>query len=502
MGITARSLSFMCKVASDPALTEVVSLRIHINKDRRVPAYRQLYVQISTAIEYGEIPAGATLPKIRDLATKLGIARNTVEAAYKQLALEGYAKGRRGIGYIVEDLDFSVLEAEPPAPDSRKLIEQSETARTHDPLGSSLGCRFDFCYGNRRLDMLPIAGLKALADHALSGPASEDAARYIDSFGLHGLREQIARHLYSTRGIRCAPEQIILRPGTQVALSDLVRIFDETERVVAMEDPGYDAARYAFERAHCTIKPIPTHRGDAAFLAELGRSNARLAMVTPSNQFPLGFIMSLSTRLKLVEWAKDNEAYIIEDDYCCEYRYRSSPAPALRSIDAHRTIYLGTMSKILSPSLRISYIVLPVELLSLWNAAHAGEHCPLAWLDQEMLRAFMASDAWNRYVHATKNMYQRQHDQLVRCLRKEMGERIRIFGEDAGLHLLIEDTLGRSQEELIQLAFGNDVRVYPTDQYWASTPHPLKSLVLVGFSGIAYELIPEGVNRLAAAWYT
>lgn len=475
-------------------------MHICIDKAHAMPAYRQLYSQIAAAIASGELGAGAMLPAIRVMAKDLGVARNTVEAAYKQLALEGYAKGQRGIGYIVEDLDFSVLEDEPSLPDERALIEQSESARNREPLGGARGCSFDFCYGDRHPTMLPLSVLRSLADAALSGSASADAVRYIDPFGLYGLRDQIARYLHSTRGIRCVPEQIILQPGTQVALRNIVSIFPAEERIVAMEEPGYDAARYAFMCAQCALRPIPVHEGEKTFLDALLASDAHLAMVTPSNQFPLGFIMSLSARLKLVEWAKESGSYIIEDDYCCEYRYRSSPSPALRSIDPQRTIYLGTMSKILSPAMRISYIVLPAELLARWNAAHSGDYCSLAWLDQEILRSFMASSAWSRYIHTTKSLYQRHHDRLVRCLERELGDRVRIFGADAGLHLLVEDVDGRSQDELIRLALEKDVRVYPTDQYWASSPHPMDSMVLMGFSGIATESIGEGVRRLAWAW--
>lgn len=472
----------------------------HIDRSCGTPAYQQLYTQIALAIESGAIAAGETLPKIREMAAELHIARNTVEAAYKQLALEGFAKGRRGTGYIVENLDFSVLDGRQQDGDEQALIAQSELTRRRNPLGDDHGCHFDFCYGNRDRSMLPMAMLKTLADRALSGPTSGDVARYIDPYGLDSLREQIAYHLQKTRDIRCVPEQIILQPGTQVALSNIASIFDQKERIVAMEDPGYAAARRALKRAHCAIRPVPVHAGKKTFLSALRLSEARLALVTPSNQFPLGFIMSLSTRLKLIEWAKERDAYIIEDDYCCEYRYRSRPAPALRSIDPQRTIYLGTMSKILSPSVRISYIVLPAELLSRWNHAHFGVYCPLPWLDQEMLRSFMASDAWKRYMHTTVNMYRHKHDLLVRCLKKELGDELRIFGEDAGLHLLIEDPFERSQEELIHLALKKEVRVYPTEDYWASPVHPMKSLILVGFSGIASEKIPEGIRRLADAW--
>lgn len=471
-----------------------------IDRSLKTPAYRQLYFQISECIEKGKILSGEKLPKIRELASNLGIARNTVEAAYKQLALEGYAKGHRGIGYVVEDLDLSVFDGNASGRSDSALIEASENVRNIFPLGSDLGCKYDFAYGNKDLGALPIDIMRAMADKAFRANNFESASLYMDPFGLYGLRKEIAKYVYKKRDIRCVPEQVVIQSGTQAALRKLASLFSERDACVAVEDPGYSIARDAFVEEGYKIEPLPVHMDEANVIERLQNSDAKLAVVTPSNQFPLGFVMSLSMRLKLIDWARKKDAYIIEDDYCCEFRYESSPSPALRAIDKDNTIYLGTMSKILTPAIRISYIILPAALLERWNKRFPSDLCAVPWLEQEMLRLFLESNTWDRYERSTVNTYRKRHDILARSLKSEMGDLVDVLDEGAGLHLLVVDKYERTQEELIELARRKNVRVYPTEQYWTTDPHPMKSSILIGFSKITEEEIPKGIKQLAKAW--
>lgn len=471
-----------------------------IDRTSRTPAYRQLYFQISKAIEREKIPAGAMLPKIRELSAKLGIARNTVEAAYKQLALEGYAKGYRGVGYIVEKLDLSIFDKDRENKGDIALVEASESSRNVFPLGSKCGCEYDFAYGNKDLGAIPMEIMRTMADKAFRSNNAKFASLYMDPFGLYDLRKRIARHVYKNRDIRCVPEQIIIQSGTQAAIRKIASMFNEEGSRVAIENPGYNISREAFMEEGYAIDPLSMYKDEDSVIEELWRSNAKLAVVTPSNQFPLGFVMPLSMRLKLIDWARKNDSYIVEDDYCCEFRYESSPSPALRAIDKDNTIYLGTMSKILTPALRVSYIILPVRLLKRWNKRHPHDLCTVPWLEQEMLQLLLASDVWERYERSTVNTYRKRHDALVRSLKKEMGDRCEVLDEGAGLHVLVLDTYGRDQKTLINLAVQKGVRVYPTEQYWVTDSHPLNNAVLVGFSKIEEAKIPKGICQLAKAW--
>lgn len=246
-------------------------LNIVIDKNNTEPAYRQVYLQIRDQIVSGTLHAGTCLPKIRELATCLGIARNTVETAYKQLALEGYAHGTRGVGYLVEELNLDILReaAQVNEPKSQSLPQHAT-----NPLGDNFNCTYDFCYGNRNPRDLPIDTWRACANEVLSSKNIKDAAVYIDPYGLMGLRKQLATHIASTRGVICSPEQIILQPGTQPALGHIALLFEPSERRFAMEDPGYNAASDVLKAYGCAISPIPVHRSPSLMFNMLEASNA------------------------------------------------------------------------------------------------------------------------------------------------------------------------------------------------------------------------------------
>lgn len=471
---------------------------IVVDKTCREPEYRQIYLQIRNQICDGTLPADAKLPKIRELAAHLGVARNTVEAAYRQLSLEGYAHGKRGVGYIVESLNLDVLQ-NPQA--TEEAMAKSLPKRPASPLGDNYGCTYDFSYGNRSAADMPVSWWRTFANEALSSGDLDGFATYIDPFGLPGLREELARHIARTRDAVCSPEQIILQPGTQTALGSIALMLDPQQRRIAIEEPGYNSAVALFKAYGSDITPIPVYKGADAMLAALRESRARCFFCTPSNQFPLGFITPMATRLKILEWAQQNGSYVIEDDYCCEYRYGSGPIPCMQSLDPDHVIYLGTLSKILTPAIRLSYVVLPPALLDRWNSTHANRFCPSPWLDQRILEIFMKKGVWERYSRATVNLYRKRHDLLMESVGRHLGGRVQVLGANAGLHILVGDKRGRSQSELIERARQNDVRVYETSQYWATERHPMESFVLVGFSSIQGELMDEGIRRLGEAWY-
>lgn len=477
-------------------------LLISVDRDSAIPAYRQIYQQISTQIKEGGLPAGAYLPKIRNLAQELGIARNTVEAAYKQLALEGYATGRRGRGYVVEELDLWPLASRTKSTILMSQEPSSPTSPGRNPLGDSLSCRYDFSYGNRSPEDFPMQLWRAHAEKVMTGDYSKLASSYMDPMGLPALRQQIASYIGKTRNVACDPSQIVLLPGTQTALQRICMLFPPADRIVGMEDPGYDAAKEVFQDCGWEIRPIPTYKSAKTYINSVIKSGARLLFCTPSNQFPLGYTLPISTRLELIGWAKRTDSFIIEDDYCCEYRYDgSSPIPSLQSLDPERVIYMGTLSKVLTPAIRICYIVLPPKLLSKWDQVHGHYYCPLDWMNQAVVQSLMASPDWERYVHSTTNHYHRKHATLMEAIGRELGDKVQLIGESAGLHLLVGDGEHRSQSELIDLARRYDVRVYETHPYWMDRQQFMDSYVLLGFSSIPEEDIEPGIKALAKAWY-
>lgn len=484
---------------------------IALDFESTVPLYQQIYESIRADIVSRSLPAGSRLSAIRRLAEDLQVARNTVEAAYMQLAAEGYVTSRAGSGYVVEDLDFDSL-GEPDAAAHRAHNRAMRAIASPDrfsdePFHRKEAFTYDFTYGNRPQGSFPASIWCALTDEALLS-AGNKASGYGYGLGEPGLRRQIAQRVHVARGVNCTAEQVIIQPGTQAALSNLLTLFDPSRDKVAIEEPGYDGVASVFRNRGFSLAPLPVYaldaeeRRNAAFCRALDESGAALAFCTPSNQFPTGITMPLSCRIHAIEWARRERAYILEDDYCREFRYESRPIPSLQSLDNHdRVVYMGTLSKVLSPALRMSYLVLPPALLERWHETFANYYCPVPWLSQETLRLFMEKGHWDRYTRKTMTAYRKRRNTLMESLEREMGGRVDVLGGTAGLHLLVRTRDSRGQKELIEAAKTRDVRVYATEKYWLGQPHSMQDYVLVGFSSIECDLIPEGIRRLREAWF-
>ena len=520
---------------------------ISVDPESKEPLYLQIYEAIKSDITEDALKAGDRLVPIRKLAESLGVSRNTVENAYAQLLAEGYVVSRSGSGYAVCDVDFSPISEASVEKDRASASKERKRAATPGAIGRvspSLveealgdqglrGCigqsntkpmaraahegrsttyapaiEFDFTYGDRPRGSFPEVAWRKLTGDALFSVDSR-ANAYGDALGEMDLRGEIARRIHATRGVNCSPEQVVLQAGTQAALGNLLDLFDPMRDGVAMENPGYDGATAVFRNRGFRITPLPLSaklggEAQAAYIRALRASGAKLAFCTPSNQFPLGMTMPLSMRVSLIEWAAEHDGYILEDDYCREFRYTERPIPSLQSLDTrNRVVYMGTLSKVLSPALRMSYVVLPPQLLDRWREKFARHYCPVPWLSQKVLYLFMSEGYWDRYTRATMTAYRKRRDALMECLQREMGDKIEIYGGTAGLHLLVTTRDGRSEGELLTAAEAAGVRVYPTSGYWLPRHEtdPCGRCVLVGFSSIEPELIPEGVRRLARAWF-
>ncbi len=222
---------------------------------------------------------------------------------------------------------------------------------------------------------------------------------------------------------------------------------------------------------------------------------------TPSHQFPTGTLLPIDARTRLLRWAEANDAFIIEDDSCNEFRYATRPVPSLQSLDAYgRVVYLGNVSKVLSPSLRIAYLVMPPKLLGRYWALFNSAHPPVSWLDQEVLARFIEQEYWDAHVRKTAKGNHERHDELLRCLHTEMDDGIDISGTDTGMHLYVTVHNGMTQSELLASAQREDAKVYGTTRMWFSKPAP-ENNVMIGFSAIAFEDIAPGVAALRRAWF-
>lgn len=464
--------------------------------------YLQVYEQFKRDILEGVYSAGQKLPPIRKLADDLGVARNTVEAAYRQLLQEGFVSSKQGSGYTVEQIilnerRFATTVHE--SIDAYSNYEKQLITDTQSPLQSY---RYDFCYGNLENDAFPTDIWRRLTADALHSAEAAGANSYGDNQGDYLLRLNIVNHLRKSRGVRCFPEQIVIQAGTQAGVQNLLQLFDATVDTVAMEEPGYDKIRSVFERSRFNVIPCAVYEGPGSFVRYLSTSGAKLCFVTPSNQFPTGAILPVQARLQLLEWARASDAYLLEDDCCREFRYNAHPVPPLQSLDTyHRVIYLGTFSKTLSPALRVSYLILPPDLLGRWQEHFRGSYSDVPWLSQVVLRRFIEQGHWERLLRRALTRNKQKREVLITALSKYMKSKIALTENGAGLHLLVKVKDGRSQEELVEQAASRGVRVYETSPYWMSKGDAQENHILIGFSSIKKEDIEPGIKMLAKAWF-
>lgn len=464
---------------------------MHLDDRLDTPLYQQLFDQLRHRIEEGGQPEGSRLPPIRSMAADLGCARNTVENAYALLAQEGYVKSRPGSGYIVQNVAFLQVDADRSQAPGEKLLGADENR-----------VRYDFTYGNLEPGTFPAAAWRAITDDILLSVERTGCDAYNDPFGEEALRSAIAWRLATQRGIDCTPSQIIIQGGTQTSMQNLLALFDGARDVVAMEDPGYDGVRTVVERARFALAPCRVGAGADVFRADLEASGARLAYLTPSSQFPTCSVMPTDTREAVLKWAERHDAYLLEDDYCRDFRYRERSLPPLASMDRRgRVIYMGTFSKSLSPALRINYLVLPEPLRDRWREAFASSYSPVPWLNQQVLARFMTDGSWDRHLRRVQAKNRRKYETLTRVLRAIMGNDVEMLENGTGLHLLVRVRDGRPQDELVRQAAEADVAVYPTKKYWTDPARHVSSTVLVGFSSIAEDDIEPGIRALAAAWF-
>lgn len=458
-----------------------------INKEQKEPIYFQIYHFLRTEMEEGRIKAGSRLPSIRQLSLHLQVSKNTVETAYAQLIAEGYVESRPKSGlWVLELEDMADARTE----ESRKAHISNKNK------GKAILC--DFQYGDIDLEKFPLKTWKRCLNQAVENPGQEIFS-YGDKKGNLDLRCEIAKYLYQSRGVNCSHEQIILCSGTQQAISLLSQLMDLSEKTVGMEEPGYDGVRYVFESLKAKIFPIPLSE-DGIMVDELKNSNAACAYVTPSHQFPLGMVLSIQKRMKLLQWANETGSFIIEDDYDSEFRYQGQPIPSLKSLDnGENVIYLGTFSKAFLPAARVSYLVLPEPLHRRFDEKFSFYNQAVSPIIQRALYFFMKEGHFVRHIRRMRKVYQEKHRTLLDYISLYFGCNAQIIGHKAGLHLLLE-LKGADPAELVTRAEKKGVKVYTTEKFWHCKGEICSRPLMLGFGGLSLKEIEEGIRLLSIAY--
>lgn len=427
---------------------------------------------------------------MRELSIDLSTSRNTVENAYQELLAEGYIYSKPRSGFFVSTIDQE-LGAPTPAQSGSQCAQLKES-RTF--------VRYDFHPARISPESFPVATWRKLITECLRENSSQ-LGQYRDSQGEWGLRCGIRKYLERSRGVICEPEQIVICSGLQQSLDIVAHLMSLHSRRVAVEDPGYYLPRNVFRNHSFEIVPIPVGAGGLD-MELLGSSNCSAVYATPSHQLPTGQVMPIAKRLKLIGWAQNSGGIIIEDDYDSELRYQGKPIPALQGLrPAGNVVYLGSVSKVLSPALRISYLVLPPALLDRYRTVFHGYFNTVSLLEQQTLASFMEQGYWDRHLRRIRTTYKRKHDALLRAIERHFGARAEVTGQGAGLHVVLrlaDQPLG--DQELIERAAAKGIFLFPFSEFYASGVADSNNVIL-GFGGMTAEQLERGIDLLYRAWY-
>jgi GntR family transcriptional regulator/MocR family aminotransferase len=469
------------------------------------PAGRWLYAALRGAILDGRLRPGVRLPATRGLAKQHGLARGTIVGAFDQLRAEGYVEATVGSGtYVTRVLPDRLLEvgarararAPSPAarPQPRRLSGYGRRVRRFGNLEP--GPVRAFRANQPALDLFPTTLWAQVAGRRLR-QASTDLLLACDPLGYRPLREAVADYLTASRGVRCVADQVAIVSGVQEALDVAARLFLDPGDRVAMENPGYVGATHVFEALGANVVRIAVD-AEGMIVDDAALSGARLVYVTPAHQFPLGVGMSLSRRLALLEWARRSGAVIVEDDYDSEYRYAGRPVPALQGLDRHgQVVYTGSFSKVLFPSLRLGYLVVPGDLVDRVAATQSVTHRHATLLEQAVLSDFMVGGHFGRHLRRMREIYAERLQVLLECAGERLAGLLEIAGVEAGLQTAGWLGEGIDGEAAAVAAAARDVEVTPVSRYRAG--RAARDALVLGFAAVDAREIRRGVRELAIA---
>lgn len=481
-----------------------MELLIPLDSESKMPLYEQIYRHIRKEIREGALGAGEKLPSSRILAENLKVSRSTVQMAYDQLLAEGYMETIPCRGCFVSRIE-GLVGVEAVGQQGGKLTDGEESAGRDFPNPSDRGFSekgnplIDFSPRGIDLEKFPFSIWRKLTRDTLVD-GNRELFQAGDPRGELSLRREIRTYLHSARGVNCQEDQIIVGAGSEYLLMLLSRILGPKHRI-AMENPTYKQAYRVLSGEGYDVVPVDMdHSGMRADL--LKKSGADIAYVMPSHQYPMGVVMPITRRQELLAWAwREEERFIIEDDYDSEFRYKGIPVPALQGMDQkERVIYMGTFSKSIAPAIRVGFLVLPRTLLPLYRERAAFYASTVSRIDQNVLCQFMVGGHYERHLNRMRALYRGKHDALLTAL-KPLEREFEIQGENAGLHVLMTSRKGIAEERLVELANEMGVKVYGLSAYFIrQEQNHYPPTVILGYASLTIEQIQKGASQLLRAW--
>ena len=442
------------------------------------PKYAQIYENIKHAILSKKLLAHEQLPSKRMLATTLHVSVHTIKEAYEQLLAEGYIYSKERSGYYIAQLEFEwlqPLQTEKSAP--LPMTEQSVT--------------YDFSNGHVDKDAFPFSIFhKLMKQHFTINSLSTSPWQ-----GEAALRQEIAKYVGRSRGIHCEASQVFIYSGTQSQLQALCHYFGPQTHV-GLEEPGFKRVRATLQQCGLPIYPIAVDNLGVT----IPQQTIHMLYTTPAHQFPLGMVMSAERRAALLHWANLNEAFIIEDDYDGEFRYKGLPIPSLANMDQlQRVIYFGTFSKTLLPSLRISYMILPKSLIASFSSFYQEQKSVVSKVDQLVLADFLGQGLFDKHLAKMRTIYRKKQQTLLAAIANHFSNEFKVIGEHAGLHIIVKLPKRLSEQDALHLAHTVGVNVYPCSTSFQSPAE--HAMIIIGYGGLSLEQIEEGISLLASVWH-
>jgi GntR family transcriptional regulator / MocR family aminotransferase len=445
---------------------------------------QQVYEQLRQYILNGDLKMNEKLPSTRELANSLGISRNIILEVYEQLGAEGYLIVRPRSGTFVAPGSL-FLNSKP-----HLQVKQSERL-TEDPQDM-----IDFKAATPAMDHFPRKIWGRLAKDVCDD-SPDTIFGYQSAEGILALREEISRYIYRTRGVVSEPHQVMITSGATQALSLITELLINKNNFVAVEDPVTDEMRTIFSYAGAILCPIPVD--DKGINPDgLSKENPpAFIFVLPSHQFPMGVTLTIQRRIQLIEYARQHNCYIVEDDYDSEFTYEGTPVHSVQGLDPGKVIYVGTFSKILSPGLRIGYVVLPEELIEHYKKMKWYTDRHHSSLEQLILTKFMKEGHFDRHIRKMKRIYKQRREALVKSLKSQFPDCV-ILGHAAGMHLVVEIPNVDIHQPLIEWIQNYGVQVYSVDHY-SLVKNIRGNKMVLGYGSLPLEKIEEGVRRLKKA---
>jgi len=494
-------------IAQGPAVRSSALLSDFLHQrfepERSEPDNRQLYRILQQGILEGHLPSGTRLPPTRTLASELAIARNTVIHVYERLGLEGYVTSTVGRGTFVADTtpDRLVAIAVPrqshAGPGTRPMALSARGQLLVRHAGAARRQWGAFVPGVPDVTLFPAQVWARLQSRAWRRPPPEHLS-YAVGAGYYPLREALLDYLQAARGVHGDTRQVVITSGSHQALQLIAHLLADVGDVAWLEEPGYWGARNLMEAAGLQVVPVQVDAEGMNPPPELLRSPPRFIFVSPSHQYPLGSVMSLARRRKLLEYARSTGAWIIEDDYDSEFRHGSRPLPSLQSLDeSGRVLYLGTFSKILFPGMRLGYLVVPESVADVFATGLAELYREGRLMTQAVLSDFIRDGHFVSHIRRMRSVYRDRHEALQEAIRVRLGSDVEVCGSGTGLHLVLTLPQDVDDVALCEDAMRNGIITRALSQYYIERSASRAGL-LIGYACVPDADIPVQFARLSA----